>query len=134
MQAIMVTENKGQYSIHPNAEPENWHDVLGAADNVEFVESLLGWEDYKAAYIVTVGENKIWYFSEQDYSTNAIWILAGLVEGDTYEAVQELETAVLEFSAYGNPDNSIQDWLGNGSYTGDETPQQIAREWDDRSG
>ncbi len=64
---------------------------------------------------------------------NAIKVLAGLQTGGSYQAIQELEIAVLEYSEYGDPDSSLQDWLGNGSYIGNETPEMIAGEWDDRS-
>ncbi len=71
MNSIMVIENKGQYQIHPNADPEVWQDVLDAADNVEFIESLLGWGDYKSAYKITADKNTQWYFVLSDIET--VW-------------------------------------------------------------
>ena len=62
----------------------------------------------------------------------AIAILAGKANGDSYEAIKALEEAVIDASEYGDPDNSLQDWIGNGQYTGEETVESIAAEWDER--
>ena len=62
----------------------------------------------------------------------AIQILAGLVEGDIEKAREELEVAVMQLSTYGNPDSSLDDWIGAGTFYGIETAQEIADEWDDR--
>jgi hypothetical protein len=62
----------------------------------------------------------------------AIEILAGKAEGDKDEALQELSVAVLAESAYGDPDSSLTDWLAAGDYTGSETVESIAAEWDER--
>lgn len=55
-----------------------------------------------------------------------------LMEGgpNSYAAVQVIEEAVLLESTYGDPDHSLQDWIANGNYDGDETPASIAAEWD----
>lgn len=47
-------------------------------------------------------------------------------------ALAVLEAAVLEISTYGDPDDSLMDWLSNGDYHGSETIESIAAEWDDR--
>ena len=62
----------------------------------------------------------------------AIAILANKANGDRYEAVKILENAVCDASEYGDPDNSLQDWIGAGQYTGEETVESIAAEWDER--
>ena len=61
----------------------------------------------------------------------AIKILAG-APGNKDEAVQELSVAVLSESEYGDPDSSLTDWIAAGQYTGNETVESIAAEWDDR--
>lgn len=47
-----------------------------------------------------------------------------------YEAVQVIESAVYEFSEYGDPDQSLQDWISAGQYKLTDTPESIASEWD----
>lgn len=49
-----------------------------------------------------------------------------------YEAVVTLAGAVLDMSEYGDPDSSLEDWIGAGDYTGSETVESIAAEWDER--
>ena len=44
----------------------------------------------------------------------------------------DIEEGVLRASTYGDPESSLMDWLSNGDYTGDETIESIAAEWDDR--
>lgn len=61
----------------------------------------------------------------------AIAILAGAV-GDKDEAIQELSAAVLAESEYGDPDSSLSDWIAAGDYSGSETVEGIASEWDER--
>ena len=38
--------------------------------------------------------------------------------------------ALMGHSSYGDPDNSLFDWLAAGDYDGTETPESIARDWD----
>jgi hypothetical protein len=45
-------------------------------------------------------------------------------------AIQELTVAVLAKSKYGDPGNYLADWIGNATYIGSETVEQIAAEWD----
>jgi hypothetical protein len=45
-------------------------------------------------------------------------------------AFQNLAAAVLAESEYGDPYNSLIDWLAAGEYSGNETAEQIAAEWD----
>ena len=45
-------------------------------------------------------------------------------------AAFEFARAVLDHSEFGDPDQSLDDWIEMGDYTGDETPAQIAAEWD----
>ena len=69
----------------------------------------------------------------------AIKILAasrGLNDDDAtkdvvYDAVLVLADAVLEASETGDPNNSLTDWIAGGTYTGNETVESIAAEWDD---
>ena len=62
----------------------------------------------------------------------AIAILAGKANGNRDAAIQELSVAVAAESEYGDPDSSLGDWLAAGEYTGSETVESIAAEWDDR--
>lgn len=50
--------------------------------------------------------------------------------GVRYEAILVISAAVAEVSIYGDPDNTMQDWVSGGQYNGDETPESIAEEWD----
>lgn len=61
---------------------------------------------------------------------NAIAILAGAVSGDVDEARTALAAAVTLESKVGDPDDSIMDWIANGSYSGGETVESLAVEWD----
>lgn len=45
-------------------------------------------------------------------------------------AFQNLAAAVLAESEYGDPDSSLTEWLKAGEYSGAETVEQIAAEWD----
>lgn len=51
-------------------------------------------------------------------------------EGDTYQAIQVIESAVLGASEYGDPDHSLNDWIAAGQYQLTDTPESIAAEWD----
>ena len=62
----------------------------------------------------------------------AIQVLAGTQTGSRDEAIQVLASAVTLESEYGDPDDSIMDWIAAGDYTGDETVESIAAEWDER--
>lgn len=61
----------------------------------------------------------------------AIQVLAGKRNGDRYNAVLALAGAVLEESETGDPNNSLSDWIAGGTYTGNETVESIAAEWDE---
>lgn len=61
-----------------------------------------------------------------------IQVLAGKHNGDRSEAVYSLATFVKAESVYGDPDGSLVDWISAGDYTGDETVESIASEWDER--
>lgn len=51
---------------------------------------------------------------------------------DIWEAImQVLYEAVLTESEYGDPDNSLYDWLSNGDYRDIDTIDAIVAEWDD---
>jgi hypothetical protein len=63
---------------------------------------------------------------------NAQEAIKTLANGHNDEAVQVLVEAVLHASEYGDPDNSLADWIANGEYLGGETVESIALEWDDR--
>jgi hypothetical protein len=65
-------------------------------------------------------------------AVQAIQVLAGNANGSRAEAVLMLAAAVLEESSYGDPDNSLADWIAAGEYTGSETVESIAAEWDER--
>lgn len=62
----------------------------------------------------------------------AILILAGKSKGNIDNARQALAAAVLAECEYGDPDSSLMDWIAAGSYTGNETVESIAEEWDER--
>ena len=53
-------------------------------------------------------------------------------QGNIDEAIQELAAAVEMESEYGDPDGSLTDWIAAGSYTGSETVESLAAEWDER--
>jgi len=61
-----------------------------------------------------------------------IKVLAGKRRGSRYEAVLSLAQQVEAASTYGDPDNSLVDWLSAGEYTGNETVESITVEWDER--
>jgi len=54
--AILVEDMGGYYNIHPNAEPEDWQEVRYEADDVQWIEGLWGWQPWRNAYRVTIGE------------------------------------------------------------------------------
>ena len=63
----------------------------------------------------------------------AIQILAHSTDSDKRgEAVTTLAAAVNLESEYGDPDDSLMDWISAGDYTGDETVESIAADWDER--
>ncbi len=61
-----------------------------------------------------------------------VQVLAGNQAGDRDEAVQNLALLVRAESVYGDPDWSLTDWIAAGNYTGSETVESIAAEWDER--
>lgn len=62
----------------------------------------------------------------------AIKVLAGKANGSRDAARTALAAAVIIASDYGDPDDSIMDWIAAGSYDGSETVKSIAAEWDER--
>lgn len=49
---------------------------------------------------------------------------------NAYNAILVIESEVLAASEYGDPDNSLQDWIAAGQYKLTDTPESIAAEWD----
>ncbi len=65
-------------------------------------------------------------------AADAIQILAGKMQGSRYAAIAILAADVAEESRYGDPDHSLMDWITAGDWTGAETVETIAADWDDR--
>lgn len=88
-------------------------------------------------YIVRSEGNGFFELVETLVSTNpqnAIRILATTKPGSDVRdaAVQALAEAAEEASEYGDPDSSLVDWIAAGEYTGSETVDRLAAEWDER--
>ena len=47
-----------------------------------------------------------------------------------YQAANTLAAEVKRESQYGDPDESLTDWIYNGDYDGSETVASIVAEWD----
>lgn len=63
----------------------------------------------------------------------AVQILAHSTDSDKRsKAVTTLAAAVNLESEYGDPDDSLMDWISAGDYSGSETVESIAADWDER--
>ena len=84
-------------------------------------------------------QQEIWPEEADMTAEQAIQILAasrGVNDDDAtkdvvYDAIIVLSAAVLEASETGDPNDSLSDWIGSGTYTGSETVESIAAEWDE---
>lgn len=58
---IMARKENGIYEIVASASEEKWETVEKIADNVTYVEPLIGWGGYSTAYIVSVDGQEYTY-------------------------------------------------------------------------
>ncbi len=62
-------------------------------------------------------------------SQTAILILAGVIDGDQSDARAVVADAVWPLCE--TDTTGLEDWISSGDYTGNETPESIAVEWDE---
>jgi hypothetical protein len=60
--AIMVNYRDGYYEINPNAEDEDWLEVIDNAVGYEKIGDLTGWGEYTESYKVDFGDWQQYYF------------------------------------------------------------------------
>jgi hypothetical protein len=58
----LVSYDQGFYQINPNADDEDWTEVLAQADEVESMGPLIGWGEYTSAWKLTIQGGTLYYF------------------------------------------------------------------------
>lgn len=62
--------------------------------------------------------------------TTATGILAGLIDGDSDEAIAVIVAALPAYCGEAGAECTQDDWVQEGTWEGNETPAQIRAEWE----